>query len=294
MMFFVIYDSSGSVDEGIIWAIIFFVFLIGPIFFLPFIANASERVIFKEDRLILKEFFSKSKNIEYKNIKELTTSAMNSNDWLFIHWFNPKKNMDDYTPLFSWRYSIYIIVPEICKRAGIQEPSKEYLDKITKRGLKSKILIVLIICLAPAIIVAVMPKVSSNTSEDTSEPVCTTRYFLRLSNTDKLSSSESLKIIFSSPKFFDINSDIYVYVSTSTSEPKCNKPMRLELLSSDGKVIDKKDYDNIIPVKGKEFKIGGFNTDHKLKPDKYSIAVYYDKNQLIKKLDFEIKENLDK
>ena len=70
--------------------------------------------------------------------------------------------------------------------------------------------------------------------------------------------------------------------------------MRLELLSSDGKVIDKKDYDNIIPVKGKEFKIGGFNTDHKLKPDKYSIAVYYDKNQLIKKLDFEIKENLDK
>ena len=130
-----------------------------------------------------------------------------------------------------------------------------------------------------------MPK---NPALKTIDPYCETRYRAGLSDNDKFSMLESLKLSFwpNDKINFNANSDIYVYVSTPTSEPRC-KQLRIELSKSDGEILENRNYD-VVPTANKEWKLGNFNSQHKLKNGTYFLSVYYGE-KLVKKSAFSIK-----
>lgn len=120
--------------------------LIQPIFLLLWIDNVSNYAIFEENQLILKGFLYKTV-IEYKNIRDITFTDLTQA--ILVH-FNPKFQMNMYTRLFIWNYSIRPLIDEIRKRAGL--PFHSYPDKVNRANFNGKVWFLGIMALTIAVL----------------------------------------------------------------------------------------------------------------------------------------------
>jgi len=118
--------------------------LILPIFFLLWLDNLSNRVVFEDDQVIIKGFLHKKK-IPYRHVKDITFSDLQNAGLVY---FNEKRNQNDYLYLPVWNHSINLVIDEMKKRTDIQVEG--YPTKVNRANFFAKIWMLVILGLVVA------------------------------------------------------------------------------------------------------------------------------------------------
>ncbi|PIS15429.1 hypothetical protein COT62_03700 [Candidatus Roizmanbacteria bacterium CG09_land_8_20_14_0_10_41_9] len=256
--------------------------IVQPIFFLLLLDQALSCVVFNDHEVIFQGFLYKTR-IAYR---EIINVLSNENSWPVIVYQKEGKKVIQTRQIFFWAESSKKVIDELEKRTGL---TIMYPEKIAKRNAHGRIWFAGGIFLSFAFIMGVFLS-SPPPSLRLAKLYCQTRYNVSLTDKNTLSFSSSIFHVLkdlSHDFSFSSGSPIYLFINTTTDEPRCTGKIYTRIFSSDGKEMASNER-HLVPKRNQYVITENLNNDNLLIPGRYKVTVYYE-SEKIKEMNVEIK-----